>query len=306
MELIPTQRQAETAKQIDALMDEHRAWINQVNKSLICGPNSDCVHIGEDTHQQCTLGSWLEEQAGSLFEQIKEHQELVARHKHIHDLARSMVQTVKSGKRVEEAAYDEFLTASSEFQNMISRTNEAIVAEINATDPLTGAQNRSHMRALLEDRISKVSLGITSWVLMIDLDHFKSINDDYGHEVGDQVLKGFSSVVREHIRSSDLFFRYGGEEFLLCISNTDEDRVTKIAERLRLAISRESYVAPDGTRFSTTASFGITQLLATHDVTTAIHDADKAMYAAKRAGRNLVIFASNENTDGFKRIAQSN
>lgn len=291
MEIIPSRKRVETAKEIDALLEEHRAWIDRLNKCLICGSSSFPDFLEGESHLRCPLGNWLESQAGELFSDNIQHQELKSRHKNIHDLARTMVEAARHETKIEESTYDGFLSAVSEFEKLIGAAYDAIIAAINATDPLTGAQNRSHMRALLEDRIAKTGPDLPSWILMIDLDHFKSINDRYGHEVGDKVLKGFSTVVRDHIRSSDLFFRYGGEEFLLCISGVGEDRIANIAERLRSAISRESYEAPDGTRFSTTASFGINRLCTGHDVTSAIHAADTAMYAAKRAGRNQVVFS---------------
>ncbi|QDG76604.1 diguanylate cyclase [Labrenzia sp. PHM005] len=303
MEIIPTQRQVETAKEIDALLEEHKAWIDRLNKSLICRTSAAADMLEEDAHLHCPLGHWLEVRAGKLFSNDGQHQELRSRHKHIHDLARTMVMAANSGAMIEERTYEDFLVAASEFEKLIGTAYDSIIAAINATDPLTGAQNRSHMRALLEDRIAKIGSGLPSWILMIDLDHFKSINDRYGHEVGDRVLKGFSSVVRDHIRSSDLFFRYGGEEFLLCISDVGEDRIANVAERLRSAISRESYEAPDGTRFSTTASFGITRLSADHDVTSVINAADTAMYAAKRAGRNQVIFSPTSASEDLQKAS---
>jgi diguanylate cyclase (GGDEF)-like protein len=292
MEIIPSQRQVETAKEIDSLLEGHRTWVDHLNKSLICGATTPAGTLEEDAHSRCALGNWLEARAGKLFSDNNQHQELLKHHKNIHDLARSMVQYAERGVQIAESTYDDFLNAAYEFEKLIGSAYDSIIAAINATDPLTGAQTRSHMRTLLEDRISRISSSLPSWILMIDLDHFKSINDRYGHEIGDRVLKGFAAVVRDHIRSSDLFFRYGGEEFLLSISDVGEDRIANVAERLRSAISRESHAAPDGTRFSITASIGITQLSACQDVTSAINTADAAMYAAKRAGRNKVVFST--------------
>lgn len=290
MDLLPTQKQVETAQEINTLLDGHRVWMDRLNKTLICGTTAAEDTIAENAHHQCRVGKWLEQQARALFADKTKHDVLLARHKQVHDHARAMVTSAQRGDRINEDIYDGFLEAALEFEQMIESAYDTLMARINATDPLTGAQTRSHMRALLEDRLIKSRDGGPSWIVMVDLDHFKSINDRYGHDIGDQVLKGFASVVRDHIRANDLFFRYGGEEFLLCISDVSEDTIMAVAERLRQAISNENHQLPEGHSISVTASFGITELTEKRSVTEAISTADVAMYAAKHAGRNRVMF----------------
>ena len=183
--------------------------------------------------------------------------------------------------------------------SLIEAAYDEIVRSINATDPLTGAENRTMMDQRLAERLSASrETGSRDWLIMVDLDHFKSVNDQYGHEVGDTVLKGFASVVREHIRSNDLFFRYGGEEFLLCIASVEEDTVARIAERLRNAIAQQNFQTQSGKSIAVTASFGVAALTPKSTVTEAINAADKAMYAAKHAGRNMVMFDITKSRPG--------
>jgi len=288
---LQTRKQEETAQQLDAMLNSHRNWVYRLNKTLICGLDPTREMIAEDAHVHCTLGHWLETRAHLLDLDAQTYENLVSRHKRVHDLAREMAKTVQGGATIEESLYDEFLTSSEFFTGLIESTYDALVASINATDPLTGAENRSLMNIRLEERKRHAAVkGHRTWIVMIDLDHFKSINDDHGHEIGDLVLKGFSELVRDHIRGDDLFFRYGGEEFLLCISNVSERTVARVAERLRKASADQAYPVRNGGTVTVTASFGLAALNDHDEVSDAISAADDAMYAAKKAGRNRVVF----------------
>ncbi|MHA7777430.1 diguanylate cyclase [Roseibium sp. M-1] len=289
---LQTKKQTETAQELDAMLESHRDWVYQLNKTLICGlPPADVI-IARDAHTHCTLGNWLEERALELDLDPVTLKDLTRRHKKVHDLARDLAITIQSGGKIEEQIYDSFLASSQDLSGLIEASYDAIVASINATDPLTGAENRSLMDAQLRERRQEaIRAGLRTWLLMIDLDHFKSINDRFGHELGDKVLKGFASVVRDHIRTDDLFFRYGGEEFLLCVSDVGKATIARVAERLRQAIADFQFEAQAATTFSVTASFVVAPIDDGADVGEAINAADAAMYAAKRAGRNNVVFA---------------
>jgi diguanylate cyclase (GGDEF)-like protein len=121
---------------------------------------------------------------------------------------------------------------------------------------------------------------------MIDLDHFKHINDSYGHQTGDRVLTECVGHLLHHIRIYDKVFRYGGEEFLLVMPATDIATAYQITERLRQGIAAITIQGPQDERISVTASFGLTLLDPDVVVEQSIDRADGAMYAAKSAGRN--------------------
>jgi diguanylate cyclase (GGDEF)-like protein len=123
-------------------------------------------------------------------------------------------------------------------------------------------------------------------LVMIDLDHFKHINDSYGHQTGDRVLTECVGHLLHHIRIYDKVFRYGGEEFLLVMPATDIATAYQITERLRQGIAAITIQGPQDERISVTASFGLTLLDPDVVVEQSIDRADGAMYAAKSAGRN--------------------
>jgi len=160
-------------------------------------------------------------------------------------------------------------------------------------DSLTGIFNRRHFMeyALMQIEKSKRS-NSNSFVVIFDLDHFKKVNDNYGHIAGDEMLKSIVERVKSTIRPYDLFARYGGEEFILFFTDVNEIVVQNLVERIRQVISKEP-VEFDGMRIPITASFGIAFVTPFNNLDTAIKLADKALYRAKDEGRNRVVFYTN-------------
>ena len=154
------------------------------------------------------------------------------------------------------------------------------------TDPLTGVANRRKMAALLDEAIgqARASGGPLS-LAMLDLDHFKSVNDSRGHLVGDQVLIRVARVAAASLRGNDVVGRIGGEEFILLLPQADADAAGAIAERVRQAIAA---TGGDPALPAVTASLGIATLLPGEEAAALLHRADGALYAAKRAGRNAL------------------
>ena len=122
---------------------------------------------------------------------------------------------------------------------------------------------------------------------MIDADHFKRINDTYGHQTGDEVLREISARCRQTLRSNDLFGRYGGEEFLVVFPETNLDEAGAVAERLRVAVGGQPIQIGDKA-LEVTVSIGLGAHAPGHDLDKLVERADAALYAAKQAGRNLV------------------
>jgi two-component system, cell cycle response regulator len=169
----------------------------------------------------------------------------------------------------------------------------ALVAEarrLASTDTLTGLLNR---RAFVE-RIGKARAAhekqlFPLGVLLLDIDHFKQVNDTLGHDAGDAVLQGVARVLSSIARKSDFVARWGGEEFVVALSNTAEAGGRIAAERVRRAIAEAKYPLPDGTEHRATASVGLASAESEEwNLDELLARADKAMYAAKNRGRNRV------------------
>jgi diguanylate cyclase (GGDEF)-like protein len=162
---------------------------------------------------------------------------------------------------------------------------------LSTHDDLTGLCNRRHLVASLEQEFTRCRRhGTALSLIMLDLDHFKSINDNYGHEFGDYVLKEFSALLRETVRQSDLVFRFGGEEFIVLLPQTVEDGAAKTAEKIRR--NCEERVIDNG-RYAVniTVSIGVTSYNKELHKTTGcmVSFADEALYQAKDCGRNRVV-----------------
>jgi two-component system, cell cycle response regulator len=172
------------------------------------------------------------------------------------------------------------------------RDNVQTSIELAITDGLTGLFNRRYMEThlgMLVEQSAERGKPIT--VLVLDIDYFKAINDSYGHDAGDDVLREFALRMRKATRNIDLACRYGGEEFVIVMPETDMAVATMVAERLRRRIASEPFAIQQGARhLEVTISIGIAALSAADDnAATILKRADRALYRAKRDGRNRVV-----------------
>jgi two-component system, cell cycle response regulator len=171
------------------------------------------------------------------------------------------------------------------------RDNMQLSIEMAITDALTGLYNRRYMETHVGTLVDQaVARGKPLSVLILDIDYFKSINDTHGHDAGDDVLQDFAIRIRKSIRGIDLACRYGGEEFVVVMPETDMAVATMVAERLRRRIASEPFPIQKGTRMiEVTISIGIAALGSGDDAAAVIKRADQALYRAKRDGRNRVV-----------------
>jgi diguanylate cyclase (GGDEF)-like protein len=167
------------------------------------------------------------------------------------------------------------------------RYHEALAAAFR--DPLTGAGNRVALDKTLnrEIELSKRH-GQELSILMLDLDHFKLVNDEFGHSMGDKVLKEAALCMVNCIRQTDMCFRYGGEEFLIMLSNAESAGALRIAERIRQSIAALKFDSEKGP-LQITASIGCATMSLDDSMETLVQRADKSLYQAKHLGRNRVI-----------------
>lgn len=158
-------------------------------------------------------------------------------------------------------------------------------------DPLTGASNRAALQHDLERECALARRTNTPLsLLLLDIDNFKSVNDNWGHQSGDLALKEAATIVSKSTRGSDMLYRYGGEEFLVILACTPAEGATLFAERIRKNIAALQVDGETGC-FGITTSIGVSTLNEKDDTTTLVRRADEALYQAKRAGRNLVKLA---------------
>ena len=156
------------------------------------------------------------------------------------------------------------------------------------TDALTGISNRAHVLTKLEEQLELVRVGSSCTLALLDLDHFKKVNDTYGHACGDQVLQHFSQVLRQILRREDVFGRIGGEEFLVLLPGTSARSGTAILQRLVDHLPTQ-HPLPEHPHFSYSCSIGATLLHSSDTTACAMQRADTALYQAKAQGRRRLI-----------------
>ncbi|MDX8401008.1 MAG: GGDEF domain-containing protein [Mariprofundaceae bacterium] len=198
-------------------------------------------------------------------------------------LARAREGLLSAGGKLAQAGERLRRTMRSHIQQMQSLTEKLEEAERDArNDPLTGLPNRRGLADYLKTRVERGFCFI-----LLDVDHFKQINDRYGHDAGDEVLVQLADILRNHIRDTDLAARLGGEEFCVVFPGASLEEGQRLAERLRAAVAHHAFQTEKGA-LNATVSVGVAAHLPGHPAARAIKAADQALYEAKRSGRNRV------------------
>lgn len=178
----------------------------------------------------------------------------------------------------------------------LAAKNASLLAQLEQQalyDALTSLPNRRAYEAQAEQAMARAARSAAALsVGVADLDHFKKINDRYGHAVGDAVLRTVAQVLRDTGRITDVAARLGGEEFGLLFPDASLQQAYQVAERIRAAVAAAVTVLPDGSPLHVTISIGVASLVQGASLDAAISDADKALYAAKHQGRNKVVAAA--------------
>ncbi|MEE4295537.1 MAG: GGDEF domain-containing protein [Wenzhouxiangella sp.] len=184
---------------------------------------------------------------------------------------------------------NEELEAKVDQRTLALRSSNEELELLANTDRLTGASNRRALDVALTaelDRSRRYESGLS--VLFLDLDHFKEVNDRYGHGIGDQVLRGFVTELRRLLRDSDILGRWGGEEFIVICPETNASDVLHLADRIRARIAEIDF----GGAGKITVSIGVAELSAEDNAQDLVDRADQALYEAKKAGRNRCVLAT--------------
>ena len=209
--------------------------------------------------------------------------------------------TAKTDEESIEKAYDvggsDYITKPFLPKELLARVKKELriielIEKLNkqaTTDPLTGVYNRRFFMDSCQKNIAlakrkKEPLSI----LMIDIDHFKQINDTYGHAIGDEVIQKLSSIMQESQRKSDVIARYGGEEFLILLPDTPYERAKEVAQKLRKKVEESFVETHNGKKVRFSVSIGVATIHKEDSYETLMHNADKALYQAKESGRNRV------------------
>ena len=275
--------------QLKEALYSHQQWFGGLIRTLVCKLPADKHDANPEAHTECRFGQWYYSKAP---EKLRHHPGFVAmgeEHKRMHHLARLLLITANAGNTITALDYDNFANTLERLRLEIAALERELEDSLFNRDSLTGAITRFGILPTLRDQQELVKRHAQlCYIAMMDLDNFKAINDLHGHHAGDRVLAESVRYLIKHLRPYDKVFRYGGEEFLLCMPYTElmlgQDRVKKLNEGLA---ALEIDIG-EKTPIHISASFGLAFLDPDVPVETSIDRADKAMYAAKSAGRNCV------------------
>ncbi len=276
--------------ELENALDTQRDWLKNFQAMLACRTRPEPEDLKANTHQKSGFGLWYYKKASRP---LKKHPDFAAVgkcHLDMHDRARSLAEALDSSADIAPGLYDAFMMSADRFEIALRKLHGEARGLLSETDPLTGVSTRMAMLSRLDQERARVKRSdAQSCIGMADLDHFKVVNDTYGHQAGDKVLQSIAGYMLEHLRQYDQVYRYGGEEFLLLLPNTPVDRARVVLDRLRRGLHRQRIPIKGDIYISMTVSFGVTALKSTVSVKTTIGRADKALYAAKAAGRNRVL-----------------
>ncbi len=286
----PTPQQLQvTIAQLDQAIYNHEQWYKNVTRVLILRIPPEGPDLMPDAHRRCLFGQWYES-LSEVF--LKEHPTFVSLgpvHENMHISARVLLKRVADGLPISVEDFDRFNNLLDNMRLEFQALRHELAEMVQNRDPLTGARNRASLLAYLREQQALVERGVqVCSIAMVDLDHFKRVNDEHGHAAGDAVLVVTVKCLQALVRQYDRIYRYGGEEFLVCMPGITLEQARNAAERMRVAIADQG--VPYGTDQSlrVTASFGVASITQSRSVEDCIACADKAMYAAKAAGRNCV------------------
>jgi len=281
--------------QCEQALYNHQQWYNSIIRSLVCKIPPDRRDISEKSYEECRFGQWY---YNLLANKVNNHPGFLAmgeQHRKMHESAAKLLLKTTNAQAISPYDYDNFSNALESMRLELTIFQRELSELVYNRDSLTGAINRVSMLPLLREQQSMVNRKVqVCTIAMLDLDDFKKINDNYGHSAGDSVLAGFSRYMLENIRQYDKFFRYGGEEFLLCLQNTDVKTAFEMVERLRKGIEELKINLGDDEIISITVSCGVAPIEGELTIENSVERADAALYKAKSEGKNCTKIWSPE------------
>src|SRR5579875_580744 len=276
--------------ELEHALYNHEQWCEGLYTTLICRLPPDKRDIEPDAHHKCRFGQWYYGALTGKLRSFPGFAEIAAEHERLHQSARSLLLASAGGSSIALPDYKHFVAALKRMRLEIVTIKHELEYALFSLDPLTGSASRVGMLTRLREQHELAKRKVMSFCLaMMDLENFKAVNDTYGHAVGDRVLIAFARHVMSRLRPYDKFFRYGGEEFLIVLSDATIEAARDIVERLRIELAAIAHDGNSPGRFHVTVSFGLTVLDPDVFVEESIDRADKALYLAKSSGRNRTI-----------------
>jgi diguanylate cyclase len=265
------------------LIDDYIAWY--VDWHRVSARNG-----GEALPPPARFARWRNDALKSLSGEQPAIEHLTTLHEQLHTLVKLVLMKAAESRVIDPKDDDSIAAKYLELMRELRRFERAFAAAASNLDPLTGLRTRLSLPRDLEREIGRSARSKRPFfVAIMDVDHFKKINDSFGHDSGDRVLAAVADHISRGLRSHDDAYRLGGEEFLLSLKETDQTGSLQVLERLRAGLEKMPVVLSDGRRVPVTASFGLAASTKATTPDELLRHADAALYRAKHEGRNRIV-----------------
>ncbi|MDA8128788.1 MAG: diguanylate cyclase [Betaproteobacteria bacterium] len=281
--------------ELDAAVEAHMNWTRRIVRCAVLRSTPGDDVLDPQAHTLCRFGGWFAANRG-YFEMLDPDatNRVDAMHRTMHDAIRSICEDVMGARPGCERDLDAFEASQSELLGLLARFKTLILARAVRLDPLTRLPGRYSIESDFalyqkEARRNRTLL----YLAIIDVDHFKPINDTYGHPVGDEVLRQLADTLKRTLREDEPLYRYGGEEFLWLLKCKSAPEARKSARRVLATVGSTPVQIDDGEILRLTVTLGLALAGEREDLASAIKRADMALYDGKRGGRNRYVIADS-------------
>jgi len=279
--------------ELDTAVEAHMNWTRRILRCVVLRTTPGDDVLDPMAHTLCHFGSWFMSSRAE-FEALDAQaaQRVEAVHQAMHDAVRSICTRVLAEQPGNHADLEAFEQSQSELLVLLARFKTLILTKAVRHDPLTGLPLRYGIENdfALYRKAARRNRTLL-YVAMIDVDHFKPINDTHGHLVGDLVLRQLADVLKQTLRSNEPLYRFGGEEFLWLLQCHSAAEAEQSAQRLLGAVRTASVPIPDGAPLALTVTLGLARVREQDDLSSAIMRADLALYEGKKSGRDRYVIA---------------
>jgi diguanylate cyclase len=282
-------------EELEVIIAAHLAWFKQINRTLVCAGPVNKADLAEDAHLRSPFGQWYHSQDPHPLEENTDFQELGLVQQAMHAATRLALLEVLDHRRPTPSLYDQCIDLALRLNTTLRRIQLDTIGELLTTDSLTGcASRRGMLTRLREEQERAMRIQRPCCLCLLDFDRFKRINDELGHPAGDAVLRQGMKFITGSLRKYDSIYRYGGEEFLICLPGSPMKDAALVVERIRDGLEHLPIRLPNGETHHITASFGLAELAPRRPVEETIAWADMALIRAKENGRNRLEIWTGE------------
>ncbi|WP_039058459.1 diguanylate cyclase [Enterobacter sp. Bisph1] len=283
-----------TTEEIDSIVadlnraiEAHYDWLINMFACVVNNSIEQAADLNASSHLLCHIGQWLDVYKPANEDELTYFKSINSTHANMHESGRILMQAIHN-KHVNIEHFSDFKHHLAIFSSGVTTYKTYLLKLRGGIDVLTGLPGR---RLLDETYTRKMATHAEQnlYLLLLDIDHFKQVNDTYGHLVGDDVLRELAKNLRGWLHKGDTVFRFGGEEFIIILHAPSDNEACRTAHRLCDVIASHP-VQCDDKQLPVTVTIGITQALANEPIDVVEKRADAAMYRGKQSGRNRCMF----------------